>query len=58
MFASHSVASAIVPAAPRPVRSDLSFASFHDGVVCDGCGERGHVQEDCPHRSDIEDEED
>lgn len=29
--------------------------SYED--VCDGCGERGHVQEDCPHRSDIEDED-
>ena len=29
--------------------------SYED--VCDGCGERGHVQEDCSNRSDIEDED-
>ena len=26
-------------------------------VVCSGCGERGHAQDECPHRSDISDDE-
>ena len=26
-------------------------------VVCSGCGERGHTQDECPHRSDISDDE-
>ena len=41
-----------------PGRLLQAVADSYEEDVCDGCGERGHVQEDCPHRSEIEDDED
>ena len=41
-----------------PGRLLQAVADSYEEDVCDGCGERGHVQEDCPHRSDIEEDED
>ena len=43
--------------APGRLLQAVADSYDDEEVVCDGCGERGHVQEDCPHRSDIEDED-
>ena len=41
-----------------PGRLLQAVADSYEEDVCDGCGERGHVQEDCPHRSEIDEDED
>ena len=41
-----------------PGRLLQAVADSYEEDVCDGCGERGHVQEDCPHRSDVDEDED
>ena len=41
-----------------PGRLLQAVADSYEEDVCDGCGERGHVQEDCPHLSDVDEDED
>lgn len=41
----------------RLLQAVTEESSDEDEDVCDGCGERGHGQEECPHRSDVDDDE-
>ena len=40
----------------RLLQAVTEESSDEDEDVCDGCGERGHGQEEYPHRSDVEDD--